>query len=55
MISLTEKEILVELKKFGINSTSELDSYVEEYKKYYVFRNIHVYSPKEYKKEIDAR
>ncbi len=34
MASLTKKEILTELKKMGINSTSEINSYYREYKEY---------------------
>ncbi len=34
MAYLTKKEILAELKKLGINSTSEINSYYKEYKDY---------------------
>ncbi len=54
MLSLTEKEILVELRKFGINSPSELNSYIEEYKTYCAFLNIHMHSPQEGRKEMEA-
>ncbi len=35
MIALTENEILTQLKKLGIDSTSELKFYFEEYIDYY--------------------
>ena len=54
MVSLTEKEILNELKKFGINSPSELSSYIEEYRKYCAFLNVHMYSSQEGRKEMEA-
>jgi hypothetical protein len=34
MKNLSKKEVLAELKKLGINSTSELNSYYKEYKGY---------------------
>ena len=38
MAGLTKKEILDQLKKLGINSTSELKSYFREYRNYYNLR-----------------
>ncbi len=35
MIPLNRKEILLELSRFGINNTSELNSCLKKYKKYY--------------------
>jgi len=35
MIALKKKEILAELKKFGIDTASERKLYVREYKNYY--------------------
>ncbi len=54
MVPLTEKEILVELQKFGINSPSELNSYIQEYKTYCAFLNIHMHSPQEGRKEMES-
>ncbi len=36
MAALTKKEILAELRKLGIDSTSEINSYYREYKEYSV-------------------
>jgi hypothetical protein len=34
MENLSKKEVIAELKKLGINSTSELNSYYKEYKRF---------------------
>ncbi len=34
MAALTKKEIIAELKKMGISTTSEINSYYKEYKEY---------------------
>lgn len=47
MVALKKKEILVELKAFGINTTSELKTYIREYNNYYSLQNNHIYSLKE--------
>jgi hypothetical protein len=41
MVPLNEKEILAELKKFGIDTTFERRLYLREYRKYYVLQNHH--------------
>lgn len=35
MVALTSKEILLELKRFGITDPSDLKSYLKKYKRYY--------------------
>jgi len=47
MVALKKKEILAELKKFGIDTTSERKFYLREYKNYYALQNHHVYSQQE--------
>jgi len=47
MVALKKKEILTELKKFGIDTTSERKFYLREYKNYYTLQNHHVYSHQE--------
>lgn len=47
MKTLTKKEILDQLKKLGIDSSSELKNYLEEYKEYYHPQNLHIFSQKE--------
>jgi hypothetical protein len=47
MVTLSKKEILAELKKLGINSTSELNSYLQEYKNYSL-QSLHKHTFKEY-------
>ena len=47
MVALKKKEILTELKKFGIDTTSERKYYLREYKNYYTMQNDHVYAHQE--------
>lgn len=39
MATLTEKEIMDLLKKLGLESTSEIDTYFEEYRDYMARKN----------------
>ena len=43
MTELTKREVLAELKKLGINITSELKSYCIEYKAYTALQNKSLY------------
>ena len=47
MIELKKKEIVAELKKIGIDTTSERKLYLREYKKYYTLQKHHVNSLQE--------
>ena len=47
MVALKKKEILAELKKFGIDTTSERKIYLREYQNYFTFENHHVHSQQE--------
>ena len=51
MAALTKKEILAGLKKLGISSTSELDSYCREYNEFLTLQDIR-HSPQEYRRKI---
>lgn len=44
METLTEKEILDQLKKLGIDSASERNSYIREYRNYCGLQNFHTHS-----------
>jgi len=55
MVALKKKEILAELKKFGIDTTSdERKFYLREYKNYYTMQNYHVYSEQEVNRVIQG-
>jgi hypothetical protein len=47
MSALTKKEIHARLKKLGIHSSSELNAYFKEYKKYSIVKST-IDSPSEY-------
>ena len=51
MAALTKKEILAGLKKLGISSTSELDSYCREYNEFLTLQDIR-HSHREYRRKI---
>jgi hypothetical protein len=52
MVTLSKKEILAELKELGVNSASELNSCLKEYKKYYNIQKLRLRSPGEYQGKI---
>lgn len=51
MAILTKEEILAGLRKLGISSASELDSYFREYSEYLSLQDIR-HLPQEYRKKI---
>ncbi|GBD96198.1 hypothetical protein BMS3Abin06_01081 [bacterium BMS3Abin06] len=48
MATLTKKEILAQLKKIGVNSTTELNTYSMEYEEYFTLHEPYPHSPQEY-------
>lgn len=51
MAALTKKEILAGLKKLGISSASELNSYFREYSEYLTLQDIQIDPPRTYRKK----
>ena len=51
MAALTKNEILTQLKKFGVSSSSELNNYFKEYEEYFTLQN----SPLDYHQEYCER
>ncbi len=54
MAVLTKKEILAGLKKLGLNSASELDSYFKEYSEYLTLQDIQIDPPRTYRKKTKS-
>ena len=48
MAALTKQEILAQLKKLGLSSASELNTFFEEYEEYSTLREDHTLSAQAY-------
>ena len=51
MSPLSKEEILAQLKNIGVDSTSEIDFYLKEYKKYTTIPDLQTFSPQAYHDE----
>ncbi len=48
MAVLTKQEILAQLKKLGLSSTSEINTFFQEYEEYSTLRETHTHSEQVY-------
>ena len=55
MASLTKKEILAQLDKLGVSSTSDIGSFIEEYENYSSMQNSQPDSAQEQYRESDDK
>jgi hypothetical protein len=55
MAGLTKKEILDQLKKLGVSSSSELNTYFEEYEEYSSLQCLPPHSPQEYYDGLESK
>ena len=48
MAALTKQEILAQLEKLGVNSTSDINAYFQEYEEYSSLQTTHYHSTQVY-------